>query len=351
MIVDPGITSMWRYAAMLPAEQPADRVTLGEGWTPLLDAPRTAAALGCARLLVKDEGRNPTGSFKDRSASLTVSRLREAGARGVVLSSTGNAGAAFAVYAARAGMGCVAIVPADALEQNVMQIRHAGADLLMLDPWRDAPARASALAEARSYVDVSAARTTLRIEGKKTLGYEIAEQLGWRFPDVVICPTGGGTGILALQRAFEDLRAADRVAGPLPRLFASQYDGCAPIAAAHRLGHATVTPWAGMDTPRGGMRTAAPASGTQVLAAIVQGGAHAISPGAAFAAAVSIMQRDGVAAGPEGGTAIAAAAAALANGEIAQHATIVIINTATPLKADPAFQAAGPPASDPRGPS
>jgi threonine synthase len=335
--IDTSVGSLWRYAAALPVDQPDRRVTLNEGWTPLVDAPRTALALGCARLLVKDEGRNPTGSFKDRSASVTVSHWYERGARGLVLSSTGNAGAAFAVYAARAGMGCVSIVPADVLEANAMQIRHAGAELRALEDWSAAPALAARLASDLGYKDVSASRTTLRIEGKKTLGYEIAEQLGWVFPDAVVCPTGGGTGILALQRAFQDLRDLGRVRGVIPRLFASQYDGCAPIAAAYREGRSTILPWGYITTPRGGMRTPYPVSGEAVLAAIATGGAHAANAHEAFAAAVSIAQQDGIAVGPEGGTALVTVAVALAKGELNPQARIVVINTATPLKADPAF--------------
>jgi len=332
--------SMWRYAESLPVERPDRCITLGEGWTPLIDAPRTSAAFGCDRLLIKDEGRNPTGSFKDRSASVTISHLCERDARGVVLSSTGNAGAAFATYAARAAMGCVAIVPADVLEENVAQIRHAGAELRLLDTWGDAPALAAELARARGFADVSAARTSLRVEGKKTLGYEIVEQMGWRFPDVVVCPTGGGSGLLALRRSFEDLSAAGRAYGPLPRLIASQYDGCAPIVAAHRLGRREVLPWGTtITTPRGGMRTAAPAAGERVLSAIASGGAYAISPAVAFADAILVSERDGIAVGPEGGTAVAAVAAGLKCGEIEHRSTIVVINTATPLKADPAFTA------------
>ena len=340
MDVDSGLRSLWRYAAALPVEHPDRCVTLDEGWTPLVDAPRTARALGCRRLLIKDEGRNPTGSFKDRSASVTVSRLRERGATGVVLSSTGNAGAAFATYAARAGIRCVSIVPSDALEANLAQIRHAGAELHMLEDWSAAPMLAADLAGRLGYEDVSAARTNLRIEGKKTLGYEIVEQLGWSFPDIVVCPTGGGTGILALQRAFAELNDRGIARGRLPRLFASQYDGCAPIAVAHAGGHAAVQPWGAVTTPRGGMRTPSPASGGLVLAAIATGGAHAVSAAAAFAAAAGASKQDGVPVGPEGGTALATVAAALARGEIDPASSIVVVNTATPLKADPAFDAA-----------
>jgi threonine synthase len=189
-------------------------------------------------------------------------------------------------------------------------------------------------------VDVSAARTNLRIEGKKTLGYEIVEQLDWVFPEIVVCPTGGGTGILALQRAFAELNGRGSVRGSLPRLFASQYDGCAPIVAAHRSGHSAVQPWGAVTTPRGGMRTPSPTSGGPVLAAIANGGARAVSASAAFAAAAGISREDGIPVGPEGGTALASVAAALACGEIAPDSSIVVINTASPLKADPGFDAA-----------
>jgi threonine synthase len=329
--------SLWRYSDSLPVERPDHCVTLGEGWTPLNEAPRTAQALGCKSVLVKDEGRNPTGSFKDRSASVTVSQMRERNVRGLVLSSTGNAGAAFSIYAARAGIGCVSIVPSDVLEANVMQIRHAGGDLRILDKWSDATTLATTLARTLGYEDVSAARTTLRIEGKKTLGFEIVEQLGWQFPDAVVCPTGGGTGILALQKAFNELLAAGLACGSLPRLFASQYSGCAPIVVAHHRGLKSVSPWPRIDTPRGGMRTAAPAAGDQVLEAIANGGAHAVTPAVAFTAAMDVTRRDGILIGPEGGTALAALSAALTLGQIARDSIVVAINTATPIKADPAF--------------
>jgi hypothetical protein len=172
MTVDVGVPSMWRYAAMLPLHDVACRITLGEGWTPLIDVPGMAKAIGCGRLLVKDEGGNPSGSFKDRSASWTISRLREQGAAGVVLHSTGNAGAAFATFAALAGMACVSIVPSDVLDTNLEQMRMAGARIEILDVWTEAPARAASLAASLGYADVSSGRTTRRAEGKRTLAVE-----------------------------------------------------------------------------------------------------------------------------------------------------------------------------------
>jgi threonine synthase len=331
------IASMWRYADALPLDDTTHCVTLGEGWTPLIDAPRFAQALGCERLLVKDEGQNPTGTFKDRSASLTISRLREGGTAGIVLHSTGNASAAFAIYAARAGLECAAFVPSDLLDANVAQMRLAGADIHKLDDWSRASAMASAYADRSGYLNVSAGRTPYRIQGKMTLGYEIAEQLDWRLPDAIICPTGGGTGVLALQSAFDALLARGLAHGPRPRLFISQYEGCAPLVEAHRNGRATTVPWARIDTPRGGMRTASPSAGEQVLAVISGGGAYAVSAPAALGAARAIARADGILVGLEGGTALAAVRAALDCGNLSSHSTIVVINTGTALKSDPAL--------------
>lgn len=339
MSIHTTIPSMWRYVDMLPLRDERHRISLGEGWTPLIEAPRTAAALGHVRLLIKDEGRNPTGSFKDRSASWTISRLQEQRAVGVVLHSTGNAGAAFATYAARAGMACVSFVPRDVLEANVAQMLDAGARVEMLDDWSAAPNRAAALATDLGYVDVSTGRTTLRAEGKQTLAAEIVEQLDGRFPDFVVCPTGGGTAVLALHRAFEALRDAGAATGPLPRLVISQYTGCAPIVAAHRAGDDTVRPWSRIETPRGGMRTAKPGLGREVLAAIRDGGAYAIDPGVARKSCAGLAANDGIAIGLEGGTALAAAEMIVRDKPIASQSTIVVVNTATALKSDPAYRA------------
>lgn len=313
-----------------------------EAATPLIAAPHLAAALGCRRLLIKDEGQNPTGSFKDRSASWTIARLLERAVTGVVLHSTGNAGAAFATYAARAGMACVSIVPSDVLDANVEQMRKAGARIITLASWTDAARRAAEEAAALGYTDVSTGRTVFRAEGKQTLAVEIVEQLGERFPDVVICPTGGGTAVLALHAAFDALEEAG-IAGTPPRLFISQYSGCAPLVAAHRAGEDSVRPWANVVTPRGGMRTAAPIMGGAVLAAIRNGGAWAVDPRDAFASARALNDADGIAVGLEGATGLAAATLALRAGEISGDATIVIINTAAPFKSDPAWRMAGVP--------
>ena len=336
MNVRDDIPSMWRYIDALALDNEASRVTMGEGWTPLLAAPATAESIGCKTLLVKDESQNPTGTFKDRSASYTISCLKDRGVSGIVLNSTGNAASAFAVYAARAGMRCVSIVPEDMLEGNLLQARLAGAEVHALGDWSRAHALSREMAQQLDLVDVSAGQTSSRSQAKKTLGYEIAEQLGWALPDVLVCPTGGGTAILAIERAFQDLIDAGSVSGVMPRLIVSQYAGCAPIARAHAQGRETTQPWPDIDTPRGGMRTASPGLGEHVLAVISRGGgAYAIEPSDAFEAVSGMARSDGIALGLESGTGLAAAASAIKAGVISASDSIVILNTSTILKSDP----------------
>ncbi|OZI53623.1 pyridoxal-phosphate dependent enzyme [Bordetella genomosp. 5] len=328
-------TSMWRYASHLPLDNPAARVSLGEGWTPLLPAERYARAVGCREVWIKDESQNPTGTFKDRSAAYTISWLKERGCTGVVLNSTGNASAAFAVYAARAGMSCVAIVPADVLTENLLQMHLAGAEVHVLDDWSRARERTKALATERGLTDVSADCTPTREQAKQTVGLEIVEQLG-RFPDAFFCPTGGGIALLAVRRAFEWLAANDQTLGKPPRLFASQFAGCAPIAKAFKEGSRLIAPWGAIDTPRGGMRTPNPRRGTEVLDAVALGGASACEPSDAVHAARLLAKEDGILVGIETGSALAALHGAVAKGQLDASSTVVILSTTTPLKSDPA---------------
>jgi threonine synthase len=337
MRVDATVSSMWRYEDVLSSSPVSHRVTMGEGWTPLIDAPRTAKRFGCARLLIKDESQNPTGSFKDRSASYTISCLLQGGTKGVVLNSTGNASAAFAAYASRAGMKCVCLIPRDVLEANILQIQLAGAELLMVENWESVGTMSDDVANSRGFKNISANRTPFRVIGKATLGYEIVEQLGWQFPDYVVCPTGGGTALLAFKQAFDRLKENADAKGELPKLIISQYEGCSPIVAAFRAGHRTVQPWGRIDTPRGGMRTPSPPLASAVLDAISTGGAYALSPGAAKLAVQRLAKDDGILIGLESGTALAAIEAGLSRGEIGPDSSIVVVNSVTALKSDLAF--------------
>jgi threonine synthase len=344
MKVDTTVSSMWRYEEIY-SSSPSHRVTMGEGWTPLIEAPRTADRVGCARLLIKDESQNPTGSFKDRSASYTISRLLQDDTKGVVLNSTGNASAAFAAYASRAGMKCVCLIPRDALEANILQIELAGAELLLVEDWDSVGKMSDDVAGARGFKNISANRTPFRVIGKATLGYEIVEQLDWHFPDYLVCPTGGGTALLAFKQAFDRLKENGDAKGERPKLIISQYEGCSPIVEAFRAGRKTVQPWGRIDTPRGGMRTPSPTLAPSVLDAISTGAAYALSPGVAQTAVQRLAHDDGILIGLESGTAVAAIEAGLSRGEIAPDSSIVVVNSVTALKSDLAFSSLRPPSS------
>ncbi|HEX6935962.1 MAG TPA: threonine synthase, partial [Actinomycetes bacterium] len=230
---------LWRYHELLPVTSPEHVVTLGEGMTPLLDAPRLADALGLERLLVKDEGVLPTGTFKARGAAVGVSRARELGATRMAMPTNGNAGAAWATYAARAGLAMTVAMPVDAPSITRAETVVAGGDLRLVDGLISDAGRLVGAAVAASdddWFDVATLKEPYRIEGKKTMGYEIAEQLGWRMPDVVVYPTGGGVGLIGIHKALTELVELGWVDGPLPRLVSVQSTGCAPIVRAFEAG-------------------------------------------------------------------------------------------------------------------
>lgn len=329
-------TSMWRYGDLFSEVERVYRVSLGEGFTPILDAPRLAASLGCKRLVIKDESQNPTGSFKDRSASYTVTKVVREGARGIVLQSTGNAAASFAVYAARAGIACHTIVPTDVLDVNVEQILRVGATLTKLDDWSRAPSLCAEVARDSGFTNVSAANTPHRAHAKQSLGFEIVEQSGAAVPDAVFCPTGGGLALLSMAKAFEALMLPSGDVA-LPRLFACQYSGCAPIARAYAQGDSDVTPWGVIDTPRGGMRTPSPVLGARVLDATGRGGAFAIAPQDAARLSLKAARDDGLLVGLECGVALAALEVALKQGVLERDLSVMVINTAGPFKLDPEY--------------
>lgn len=341
MRIERQVSSMWRYPDAVPLQDMAVPVTMGEGWTPLIAAPNTARALDCRALYIKDEAQNPTGTFKDRSAAYTISRLAQEGVHGIVLNSTGNASASFALYAARAGMRCLAVVPEDVLDGNLLQMQVAGAQIQRLADWSRASTLSQELAKSTGYTDVSAGRTPHRRQAKATMGYEIAEQLGWTLPDVFCFPTGGGTAVLAICDAFKRLLSSGVVKGTPPRLILSQYAGCAPIASAYEKGSAFIAPWPRIETPRGGMRTPSPALGREVLAALNGGAALAVEPRSACDAVRNLAEADGLIVGLETGSALDALARARATGAIAQDMSVVVVNTSTLLKSDPAYSFGG----------
>src|SRR5262249_50603729 len=226
--------TLWRYHELLPVRSPENVVTLGEGMTPLLPLPEYGKQVGVPALRMKDEGLVPTGSFKARGAAAGVSRAAELGVTGVAMPTNGNAGAAWAVYAARAGLRSLIAMPVGAPEITRAECAAAGAELYLVDGLINDAGRlvGAAIGERAGYQDTSTLKQPYRLEGKKTMGLEIAEQLGWRFPDVIVYPTGGGVGIIGIYKALLELRELGWAGGELPRLVAVQATGCAPIVKA-----------------------------------------------------------------------------------------------------------------------
>ena len=322
--------SMWRYREWLPLADGERVVSLGEGGTPLLDAARLAARHGFARLVVKDESVNPTGSFKARGLAAAVSRAMLGGAKAFVVPTAGNAGVALSAYAARAGARARIYAPSDTPATILAQIRSFGAELVLLDGHiGDCGKAARAYAADSGAVDVSTLREPYRIEGKKTLGLELAEQFGWTLPDTVVYPTGGGTGLIGMWKAFKELQTAGWIGDRLPRLYAVQSTGCAPVVQAFENGAERCTPWPDPLTVAAGLRVPGPFGDRLMLRALREsgGGAVAVTDAELTAAASELMTEEGIDAAPEGGATLAGARALLARGAIRPEETVLLFNT------------------------
>ncbi len=322
--------TMWRYREWLPLADGEAPATLGEGGTPLLAVPRLAARYGLPGLRVKDEATNPTGSFKARGLAAAVTRAGHAGARAFVVPTAGNAGVALAAYAARAGVPARVYAPASTPPTILSQIRSYGGDLVLLDGHiGDCGAAARAYAAASGAVDVSTLREPYRIEGKKTLGLELAEQLGWTLPEAIVYPTGGGTGLIGMWKAFNELIAAGWVRGTLPRLYTVQAAGCAPVVQAFEAGAAACEPWPAPQTVAAGLRVPGPLGDRLMLRALREsaGGAVAVTDAELVAAARELQTLEGIDASPEGGAALAGAIALKQRGTVTPRDQIVIFNT------------------------
>jgi threonine synthase len=323
---------MWRYAGALPLAPGEQPVSLGEGLTPMHDSPALARELGVARLWVKDEGLNPTASFKARGMSAAVTRARALGVPGFVTPTAGNAGAALSAYGAAARLPVRIYAPESTPRPILETIRTLGADLhLVAGHIGDAGKQARAFAASSGYFDVSTLREPYRIEGKKTMGLELAEQLGWRLPTHIIYPTGGGTGLIGMWKAFAEMRDAGWLARDveMPHMVVAQADGCAPMVRAFDAGEDHATPWENPTTHASGLRVPSALGDRLILRAVreSQGDALAVSEEAIRSATLTLSRATGVDAAPEGGCALAVVAALVRAGRIPREAEVVVFNT------------------------
>lgn len=301
---------MWRFRTFLPLEADEQPITLGEGDTPLLAAPRLASALNLGQLWIKDEGANPTGSFKSRGMSAAVTRAVRAGARSFTLPTAGNAGVAAAAYGARAGVPVKVFAPRTTPGTILSQIRVFGGDLTLLDGHIGDCGKASrAWAAEHGAVDLSTLREPYRIEGKKTLALEIAMQSNWTLPSAVIYPTGGGTGLIGMWKGFQELLAAGWVTGTLPRMYSVQAAGCAPIVRAYESGATVAEAWQDPVTAASGLRVPGPLGDALMLRAIAESGgaAVAVDEETLLELATFATREEGIDFSPEGGAAVAGA--------------------------------------------
>ena len=321
---------MWRYQLFLPVVPNEAPITLGEGNTPLLDVPRSARELGLGQVWLKDESLNPTGSFKARGLAMAVTRAVAAGAERFVIPTAGNAGVALAAYAARAGRQATVFAPSSTPRTILSQIEVFGGDLRLIEGHiGDCGRAARELSAQTGAFDVSTLREPYRIEGKKTLGLEIAEQLGWTMPDAIVYPAGGGTGLIGMWLAFQQLLAAGWVTGKPPRLFAVQSAGCAPVVRAVEAAAERCEPWTDPWTIASGLRVPNPLGGPLMLRAIREtgGGAVAVRDEELAEQARIGSRREGVDLSPEGGATLAGAARLRARGSLGPNDRVVLLNT------------------------
>ncbi len=326
---------LWRYRELLPVRRAADIVSLGEPVTPILELPRLAKTLAAGNILVKDESRLPTGSFKARGLALAVSMAKALGVKHMAMPTNGNAGAALSAYASRAGIRSTVFCPADTPEVNVREIALQGASVYRVNGLIDDCGKLVAEGAAKAgWFDTSTLKEPYRIEGKKTMGIELAEQLGWQLPDVILYPTGGGTGLIGMWKAFAELEAIGFIGSKRPRMVAVQAAGCAPIVRAYDAGADHAPRWEDAHTIAAGIRVPQAIGDFLILRAVRESGGFAVAVGdeAITAAIEEVARTEGLLLCPEGAATYAALKQALADGRIGRGEQAVLFNCATGLK-------------------
>jgi threonine synthase len=332
---------LWRWAELLPVRNPAHHLTLGEGDTPLLDVPRLGEELGLPNLFIKDESTNPTGTFKARGLAVAVARAIELGIRNFVIPTAGNAGGALANYAARGRCQAHVFMPQDAPRTNVKEVQAAGAQLhlvegLISDAARAAAQAASAASDSgqETWFDVSTFKEPYRVEGKKTMGLEIAQDFGWRLPDVIVYPTGGGTGLVGMWKAFDELETLGWIGPARPRMVSVQAEGCAPVVRSFMAGDDRSSPWENAHTLAAGLRVPVVFADRLILNVLrkSQGTAVSVSDDEILASQCRLARRTGIFAAPEGAATLAGLEKLVEAGWVSQDEKVVLFNTGSGLK-------------------
>ena len=327
---------MWRYRELMPLFDGEHPVTLGEGFTPLFHAVRLGATLGLDRLYIKDESLNPTNSFKARGQSAAITRAKYLGAKTIALPTAGNAGNAASAYSAAAGLACEVFIPKDAKQPFIDECRLYGATVTLVDGLiTDAGRMAAEKGGPLGWYDVSTLKEPYRIEGKKTMAYELAEQMQWQWPDWIVYPTGGGTGMVGMWKAFDELeRIGWMTPGRRPRMVSVQAEHCAPIVRAFQAGAERAQPWEGASTIADGLRVPRAIGDFLILRAVRESGgtAVAVPDRSMIDGMLAIGKHAGVSAAPEGGAAYVAIQRLVANGSIRPHESVVLFNTGGALK-------------------
>jgi threonine synthase len=329
---------MYRFRELLPLPDGEEPATLGEGGTPLLPLPRLGAHLGLRRLWAKDEGQNPTGSFKARGLGMAVTRARALGVKGLMIPSAGNAGGAAAVYGARAGLPVAVVVPRDTPEAAVAEAMLAGAHVFTVDgSIQTAGKLVAAVAPGLGWFDLATLKEPYRLEGKKTMGLELAEQLGWETPDVLVYPTGGGTGLVGIWKAYDELGSMGWITKTQPRFIAVQAEGCAPVVKAWAEGAETTTVWAHPATGAPGLRVPGPFAGRQLLAILrdTGGAGSAVSERAIVEAQRRLARVEGIWTGPEAAAALAALIQLTESRRVDADERVVMVLTGAGIKNPP----------------
>jgi threonine synthase len=327
--------SLWRYRELLPLPAEAEPICLGEGGTPLLRAERFGKQIGMPNLWIKDESQNPTQSFKARGMSVAVSMAKYLGATKLAVPSAGNAGGALAAYAARAGLEAHVFMPRDTPSANVIECCQLGAHVTLIDGLiTDCGIEIARRKGAEGWFDMSTLKEPYRVEGKKTLGYEIAEQLNWQLPDVVLYPTGGGTGLIGMWKAFDEMEALGWIKKKRPRMFSVQASGCAPIVRAFTAGESAASEFPDAHTIASGLRVPK-AVGDFIMLRILResnGGAVAVDDAEMIRMSREVGAGEGIFVAPEGGACFAALKLLLGSGQISANESVVVFNTGSGIK-------------------